>query len=295
LRPECTTSRYCIKALAARSCLFITNQLRGIQMAQRGKVLRDTSNGKGLISANGTQYEFALEGGWKSDISPKVGMVVEFELNAEGNISSASAVPENQLAKEQAELVMKAAKEKGMAALSSASARVGTSVLVAWGALAIAWFFLDMVSISMGSNNSQGITFWSYLSMANNGFERGISLIMANQGGDKGIFALFAILALVGPALSQFWKDSKSHLGNCLPLALMLGLPLTAYISFHSKMSDAQKMFGGNQDMEKFASEMLAEMMKSVHIGMGGYVAVAASLYLAFIGLKRFLVAKAQA
>lgn len=257
-------------------------------MAQRGKVLRDTSNGKGLISATGIQYEFALEGCWKSDVSPKVGMVVEFELNAEGNISSVSAVPENQLAKEQAELVMQAAKEKGMAALSNASARVGTPVLVAWGALAIAWFFLNMVNISMFTNNSQGITFWNYLSMANNGFEGGIN-------SDKGIFALLAILALVGPAVSQFWKDSKSHLGNCLPLALMLGLALTAYITFHSKMSDAQKLFGGNKYMENFASGMLAEVMKSVHIGMGGYVAVAASLYLAFVGMKRFLVAKAQA
>lgn len=255
---------------------------------QRGKVLRDTNNGKGLISAAGTQYEFSLESCWKSDASPKVGMVVEFELNAEGNISSATSVPENQLAKEQAELVMQAAKEKGMAVLSSASARVGTSVLIAWGALAIAWFFLNMVNISMFTNSSQGFTFWNYLSMANNGFEGG-------SHGDKGIFALLAILALLGPAISQFWKDSKSHLGNCLPLALMLGMALTAYITFQSQMSAAQQMLGGNKSLENFASGMLAEVMKSVHIGMGGYVAVAASLYLAFVGMKRFLVAKALA
>lgn len=257
-------------------------------MAQRGKVLRDTSNGKGLISSTGSQFEFELAGCWKSDVAPKVGMVVEFELNTEGQISSVIAIAENQLAKEQAELVMQAAKAKGMAALSDASARVGTSVLVAWGALVVAWFFLDMVTMNVGYGHKLGISFWNYLSIAN-GFSVG-------SDGGKGIYALLAILALAGPAISQFWKDSKAHLGNCLPFALMLGLALNAYISFKSKISSSYEAMGAfaGKDMANLASNMLDEALKSIHIGMGGYIAVAASAYLVFVGLRRFLIAKSQ-
>jgi hypothetical protein len=189
-------------------------------MKQRGKVLRDTGNGNGLISSEGKQFEFSLEKNWKSDIAPKVGIVVEFELDESGVIQSASAINESQLAKEQADIALKAAKEKGQALFKEASARLGTPVLVAWAAVAISWFFLSTVSISVTANNSVGITFWNLLGLLNNAAN--LAYVGNGSSGDKGIYALLTIVAIAGPAISQFWKHPLSTLGNCLPLALML-------------------------------------------------------------------------
>ena len=263
-------------------------------MAQRGKVLRDTSSGKGLVSSGGSQYEFSLEGCWKSEVAPKIGMVVDFELGHDGNINSISAVPENQLAKEQAELVMQAAKKQGMAVLSGASARVGKSVLVAWGALFIAWFFLNVLNITVLANTTVGVTFWNLLGVVNN--TTGLQSLGGNTG-DKGIYALLAIVALAGPAVSQFWKDSKAHLGNCLPFILMLAIAVMIYFSLSNSASEAQKQMAafGGAGMSNMVSQMMSEMLKSIHVGAGGIIAVIASAYLAAIGVKRFLVAKAQA
>lgn len=279
-------------------------------MAQRGKVLRDTSNGKGLISAAGTQYEFSLEGCWKSDVSPKVGMVVEFELNAESNICSASAVPENQLVKEQAELAMQAAKEKGMAMFSAASARIGTPVLVAWAALIIAWFFMKMFTFTAANNESLVVsqTFWQLLGLANVSSLIDFMPLLKAEGLDKGIYAFLAIAVLTGPAISQFWKDSKAHLGNCLPLVFMLvifaavyfvlGDLLAAVIKQQQDSAAQLSYWGGKAAAIPSASEAMAQgkakFLQQIHVGLGAYVALAASAYLAIIGLKRFLVAKAQ-
>lgn len=280
-------------------------------MAQRGKVLRDTSNGKGLISAAGTQYEFSLEGCWKSDVSPKVGMVVEFELNAESNICSASAVPENQLVKEQAELAMQAAKQKGMAMFSAASARIGTPVLVAWAALIIAWFFMKMFTFTAANNESLVVsqTFWQLLGLANVSSLIDFMPLLKAEGLDKGIYAFLAIAVLTGPAISQFWKDSKAHLGNCLPLVFMLVIfaavyfvlgDLLAAVIKQQQDSAAQlssrygSMYGSIAPAIPSAAEAKAKFLQQIHVGLGAYVALAASAYLAIIGLKRFLVAKAQ-
>lgn len=283
-------------------------------MAQRGKVLRDTSNGKGLISAAGKQYEFTLEGNWKSDISAKVGMIVEFELDSDSNISSVLAVPENQLVKEQAELAMQAAKQKSLAILAGASARVGTSVLIAWGALIVAWFFMDLVSLVgvVLGNPTFAIhqTFWQLLGIANISSLLDFAPLMNAESLNKGIYAFFAIAALTGPAISQFWGDNKAHLGNCLPFIFMGAIFAVIYFVLGDLLSEVIKQ---QQNQVEWArsnaptwmrstlptqlpsmAQAQAEFIKKIHFGIGAYVALAASAYLAIIGLKRFLVAKAQ-
>lgn len=264
-------------------------------MKQRGKVLRDASNGNGLISSDGKQFEFSLEKNWKSDVAPKVGMIVEFELGGSGEILAASAVNESQLAKEQADIALKAAKEKGHALFKEASARLGTPVLIAWAAFAISWFFLSTLTISAAPGNSVGITFWNLLGLVNN--PNSMSYIASGISADKGIYALLAIVALAGPAISQFWKHPLSHLGNCVPLALMLIVAVVIYMSLRDSAAQAQQMAGtfGGKAASDMVSGMVAEMMKAFHIGAGGVIAAVASAYLALVGLKQYLVAKAQA
>ena len=267
-------------------------------MALRGKVLRDTNNSNGLISAGGKQFEFTLEHNWKSDTSPKIGMVVEFELDSNEKIQSIFAVNENKLAKEQADLALRVAKEKGHAFLKEASARLGTSVLIAWAALAFSWFFLNLISVSITSTTSIGFTFWDSLGIVNNS----ISLANAGYGntGDKGIYSLLAITALVGPGASQFWKHPLAHLGSSFPLVLMLLVFGLTYQSMHNVAAQAQQQAQQvaaafeNPAVTNMVSGMMSEMMKAVHIGVGGIVSFLASIFLAFVGLKQYLIAKAQ-
>lgn len=265
-------------------------------MKQRGRVLQDASTGKGLISSDGNQYEFEIAGVWKSDSAPKVDMVVEIELDSAGKISAAYAVSESDLAKEQAEKAMQAAKEKGAALYGELSARLGKPVLGALAGVAVSWFFLNLITIQLTASSSTGITFWQLLGIVNAGETLGMSM---NGNLDKGIYGLFAIIALAGPFISQFWKDPKAHLGHCLPFVLMLTIGVKIYLAIHGAAQESQaqlQALGGNP-FAGYAQEMMGnmvkEVLKAIHIGVGGYVAVACSAFLAFVGMKKFLAAKA--
>lgn len=262
-------------------------------MKMRGKVLRTPASGDGLVSAQGKQYGFTLEKHWKSDTPPTIGMVVDVELGSDGEIQTLAAVSENQLAKEQADLVMKAAKEKSGALLKEASARLGTTVLVAWAAFAIAWIFLGALSVSTSPTMSRAITFWDLLAAAHS--TDSLAFMAGGISGDKGIYGFLAYAALIGPVVSQFWKHPLAHLGNCLPLVTMLVVTLAIYMGFRDSAAQAQQMagaFGGNMAAD-MVNDMMGSMTKAIHIGVGGIIAGVACAYLAAVGLKRYLVAKA--
>ena len=72
-------------------------------MTKRGRILRDTNVGPGMLTADGTQYNFTLEHMWISDVPPRVGMPVDVHFNAEGSLESVAAVSATQIAKEQAQ------------------------------------------------------------------------------------------------------------------------------------------------------------------------------------------------
>jgi hypothetical protein len=116
-------------------------------MKKRGKVLRDTNAGPGLLMVEGQQYPFSLEGVWKSEAPPKPGMVVDVEFDPAGKIIGIAAVLESQLAKEQAEVVLAAARKHGGALASTMVAKFGVPSLVAAGLLIVALFFLTGLSM----------------------------------------------------------------------------------------------------------------------------------------------------
>ena len=266
-------------------------------MKKRGRVLHDASTGVGLISAEGKQYEFKLEGMWKSDFAPSQNMVVEIELDDAQQLLSITPVNEGQLAKEQADKALEAIKEKSAAAFDELSARVGKPVLVTTGALFISWFFLNMISIQVTESMKYGVTFWKILGIVNS--SGGLNALQNGGGGDTGIYGFLGCVALVGPFLSQFWKDSRAHLGNCLPLILMLFVAISIYIGIQDGMKSAGNMgamFGG-AEAGKYAQNMINEMMlsvmKALHLGLGAYISIAASAYLSLIGARKYLAANA--
>jgi hypothetical protein len=257
-------------------------------MTKRGKVLRDPHTSPGLLMVEGQQYPFSLEGIWASETPPKPGQPVAVEFNDEGVIARITAIPESQLAREQAEAAMAAAKQHGAALASNMVARFGIPNLVAAALLIVGWFFLAAVSIKTPFGGMD-FSFWQVLGFANSSSPLE-GLLQAGSGiaPSAGFYGLLAIVALAGPFLHYFWKDKRANLAGLFPLLFMVMVALILRSSLGS--------LGGNDAGNQFAgmaAQMREEAMKVVSVGMGGYLSLLVSLYFAAIGLKEFLAARA--
>lgn len=256
-------------------------------MSKRGTILRDANAGPGLVTVDGQQHQFTLEGVWKSAVPPKPNMAVDVEFGPDGKISSLTAVSESQIAKEQAEVVMAAARDKSKAVATAAVAKFGLPTLVATGLLIIGWFFLNSVSIQTPVGNL-GYSFWQVLGYVNAG--GAMQAIM--QGGSSpsaGLYGLLAILALAGPFVHYFWKDKRAALSGLLPLLFMLVIWLMA----RNEITNV-----GGADTAGIPAEMLKQMrdqaMQAVSLGLGAYLSLLVSLYFAAMSLKSFLASGAS-
>lgn len=257
-------------------------------MAKRGKVLRDANAGPGLLIVDGQQYQFALEGVWKSEVPPKPGLVVEVDFNPEGQVAGITAVPESQLAKEQAEAAMAAAKQKGAAFASSMVARFGLPNLVAAGLLVLGWFYLATVSLDASIFGKLEFTFWQILGFLNSSNIMESLGRAGRSGPSAGMYGFFAVICLAGPFIAYFWKDKRAYLGGLLPLVFMVIVALIVRSSIHSALGG--DVAGPYKEMQEKAQE---EAMKAISLGMGAYLSILASLYFAGSGARKFLAAKA--
>jgi hypothetical protein len=267
-------------------------------MKNRGKILRDTNAGPGLLSIDLVQHPFTLEANWKSDLPPKVGMVVEVEQDAAGAVLTVTPVADTQLAKEQAELAMLAAKVKGGELAAGLTARFGVPTLAAMAALLVGWFFLNTVAIQISSAYGVGLSFWKILAVLNS--PAGLMASLGGMGsGGGGAYSFMCIVALIAPLAPQVWKDKRAHLGGVVPLAFMLLVAVMIYLGISDSLKQAQGManaFGGAQAArmaDNVGGEMLREALRAISIGAGGYLSLLASLYLAGRGAIKFLAAKA--
>jgi hypothetical protein len=271
-------------------------------MKKRGKVLRDTTAGPGLLVIEGRQFTFTLEGLWKSDVAPRPGLIVEAELDATGDrLTSITAVPESQVAKEQAELALAAAKEKGAALAATAVAKFGAPALAAAGALILGWFFLNSVVVTTPLGKLE-FTFWNILGLLHSGRDlESLMGRMSGRGGSTGFYGFLALAALAGPFVHHFWRDKRAHLAGLLPLGLMLFVVVTIYTTIHSGMGQANEAavaFGGGegqQMMNQMADSWMKEIMAAISIGLGAYLSFVASVYFAGVSAKQYLVARASA
>lgn len=85
-----------------------------------------------------------------------------------------------------------------------------------------------------------------------------------------GLYRLVAIICLAAPVLACVWRDKYAHLASLLPLV--------ATIIVISPGLELVRPGGA----------------KTISLSAGAYLAMLASLYLALVGIKRFLVAKAH-
>jgi hypothetical protein len=256
-------------------------------MKKRGKILRDTGAGPGILMVEGRQYPFFLEEVWRSEEAPRVGMVTDVDFNDHDEVVAVTAVPESQLAREQAEIAMAAAKERGAALASGAVAKFGVPSLIAAAVLVIGWFMLPAASVEVPFGGNIHVTFWHILGLLNSG---NIAASMATgTSPSSGIYGLLGVVAIAGPFVHHFWKDKRAVLGGLLPLVFMLLVALMVRSALDGAMG------GGTEGaFGEFAREARAEAMKAISVGSGVYVALVASLYFAMVGAKKFLAGRAE-
>lgn len=267
-------------------------------MKKRGKILRDTSGGAGLLMIEGQQFPFTLEGMWQSEQAPRTGMTVEAQFADDGTIAGLAPVSDAQLAREQSELALAAARAKGGALASGLVARLGVPTLAALAALAAGWFALNTVVVNVGPQFSLGLSFWKLLGILNAPMGL-LSSLNGGGGGSAGMYGLFAVLALLAPAAPHVWNDRRAHLGGLMPLVWMLFIAFMFYNGIGSAVSDARgaaASFGGAAAGDMVAGmqqSMLREAMRAISLGVGFYLALAASVYFAVTGAIKFLAARA--
>jgi hypothetical protein len=258
-------------------------------MAKRGKILRDANAGPGLLMVEGQQYQFSLEGVWRSEQAPRPGLTVDVDFDPSGQIVAITAVPESQLAKEQAEVALRGAKDQGKKMFDKAVAAVGLPNLVAGVLLLISWTYLTAASMQLPIGGKIEFTFWQILGFLNSSnvlemMER------AGRGAGAGIYGFLAIVCLAGPFVWVFWKDKRAHLAGAAPLVFMVIVGIMLRSSLSSAMGGGVAA-GPYADIQKQATD---EMMKAFSYGLGTYLSILISLYFAGIGAKNFLAAKAS-
>ena len=294
----------------------------------RGRILRDTAVGDGLISVAGKQYPFKLEGTWKSERAPKVDMQVDVDFDDGGQVVAIRAVDGAAAAREQAERFMSTAgqtakqwaadlktkggpalaelRAKGAPALAEMQAKglpvvkryvglIGVPTLVAMVAVLLGWFFLSAVSVDfMGQRGSA--TFYDFLGVLNDP-ERGGPALLEGRSAGAGFYGFIAIVALFAPLLPHFIKSRQLWLAYCAPVAWMVLASVIGWWKIRSAMSEGMGGgsdfggFGGGelQDLaNNMAREFMNELWNAISIGLGAYLSLAAAIYLAFVGIRRF-------
>ncbi len=251
---------------------------------KRGRVLRDTSSGEGLVFVDGQQYSFRLEGMWRSEFAPKLNQAVDAEFDDSGNLvalRAASGAGGGAQASEALDAAGAAAKKmaeefkaKGLPVIQEWAQRVGYSTLIAWAVLFISWMFLPFVSANMGILGGGSLTFYDCLIFANGA-----------MGGGRGLYGLLAWIALLAVFLPQIWKDRRAGYGMMLPLAFMV---LLAVISWFKMSPDTDDLgpYANSPEFKEMMAQARSAAWDAVKFGFGFYTAIAAALYLAFLGWK---------
>ena len=254
-------------------------------MTKRGKVLRDPYAGPGLLMVEGQQYPFGLEGVWKSEVPAKPGLAVDVEFDAVGKITGITAVPDSQIAKEQAALALDAARNKGGELFGQIVAKVGMPNLVAGVVLFLSWTWLTAASIQLPFGRMD-FSFWQILGSLNT--NNVMDAMERNGHPSAGIYGLLALIAIAGPFVHFFWKDKRAVLGGLLPLVFMVIVGIMARSSLTNAMGGGAS--GAYGDLQ---NQMQEEVMKAISLGMGTYLGLLASLYFAGIAAKGYMASKA--
>ena len=277
-----------------------------MKMNHRGRILQYGGNGTGLISSQGIQHEFQLEGVWKSDRPPAVNMVVEFVLDELGKVAQIHAVNEADLAKEQAEKALAALADKGKATATAIIDRVGKPTLIASALVIMGWYFLPFIKLGLGQYGLMTLDFHLLTKMVSFDGTGLLETLMNSESlvdDELGFYGVLLLAALAGPFYNQFIKHQGAHLGYCLPFLFMVFICYEAYDLFNTAWSEAiarqaelakPKTFGEmftnpiSAMNVKEVQGVLESMKETFKLAFGFYIAVPASIFLSYLGIRKY-------
>jgi hypothetical protein len=244
----------------------------------RGKILQYNGNdGSGVIVADGQQYAFNISL-WKGNIAPAVGKTVDVVMK-DGLIQSTIPVADDVLLKEKAaelkgrfdglvgglgaSLAKGSAGEASMGGGAPAAGIIqfyGRNVLIAYVAFLLGTIAFNAISISF-FGMSQGKPLYD------------LAELLSQMGGAGGVKMLL-ILSYLGIAVPYFWRDRRGWLALCLP---MLAILWALWSGMHAVGQASSGAGGDGPGFFDFFS-----------FGFGFYLSLAAAIYLALAGFRKF-------
>jgi hypothetical protein len=240
-------------------------------MTKRGKVLRDTNVGPGLMTVEGKQYSLRLEGMWQSEIPPRPGMTVEVKFDSEGVPFEVFAVSESQIAKEQAQRALDGALRHGGAfgesLKSGSTGRIHIPVFVAEGILLLGFFALPNLRVGNG-----------FISHSFNGWDAIGLDINTGMTSDHGLLSLVAVVCLLAPIGVFFMKQAWARWLYGAPMAFFLLASVTILLEFQKVISATENMgdaLGGSA-----GRAMARQAGPSVSPSIGAFLVLLSAIYL---------------
>jgi hypothetical protein len=231
---------------------------------------------------DGQQLAFVLEGRWKSPVAPAANMVVEVDLNEAGVVAAITVVDSQQLAKERIDQLSGMAQQHGTEAAAMArqgvgalAGRMGTPTLIAAVAIWIAWFFLPAAGIDF-LFVSRSFSFWQILGLD------GANLADPSAG-SHGLFSLVGLLAIAMPFAAPFVPHPRAKLLHAAPLAYLV----MAVLGLIWRISSASTGGSASSEIARgMAREIASAAWDAISIGVGTYILLAATGFLAYQAYK---------
>jgi hypothetical protein len=172
------------------------------------------------------------------------------------------------------------------------TSRPDWSMLAATAGVACGWFFMNSLITDYDFVQFQ-FRFYNVLTLMHSP-----GTIATGASGDGarldawlfGTVCLLAVLAALAPALSP---RKVAWLGCVAPFALMAFSGLVLYHGFSQDFVDNNGMLGDSGlHLSRFinaaAGKLGAAVSDRIHVGLGGYLSLAASAFLAFKGLRNY-------
>ena len=261
--------------------------------ASRGRILRDTNNGIGLISLGGRQMPFTLETNWRGEIAPVVQMTVDVVLDDAGNVVSVAPVSDKEVAQEKLKEMsgnLSRQLQDQIPIVKVYASMIGTPTLISVGLLFISWVWLSMATARVSAGLSQSATMFDLLRLLNTG----VSLESFGSGfsGSSGIYGFACVVVMLAPMTPAFIRHRYISLTYFAPLLFLLLFALASYVKMRSLADDARQSLGGlvsSAQMTSMANAMMDQVLAAVSIGTGAYLSMAVAVYLSVHGGVKFL------
>jgi hypothetical protein len=236
-------------------------------MTKRGRILRDTSVGPGLLTVEGIQYTFLLEGMWRSEVPPRTGMPVDVTFDPAGTPEVVYAVSEGQVAREQAKRAFSGVLEQAEA-VGGLKSRITAATIAAEVLMLLCFFFLPNMQIG-NAYTLRKLNGWDAIGLDPN-------TTMTN---DHGFLSLLAVFCLLAPLAVPFVKHAWSRWLYAAPLAFAVLAVATISTEVRNIGQQTAGSIGGLLGGEA-AREMSRQLSGMFSISFGAYGVLLCAVYL---------------